>query len=180
MHCGQIRRRATCSGVDAAGTTCIIVSYPTTKETGMKDDLYPMISVEEAQQRILELLPPSRSEEVPLARGRRTACWPRMWCRRCHRAAARQHGHGWLCRHRCRHGGRRRADQPRQLRVIFDLAAGYTTYIHVLPGHRYPHHDRRAHAGRRGRRRAFRGDRREQPARGPDAHDYQRLQGRPG
>ncbi len=98
----------------------------------MKDDLYPMISVEEAQQRVLSYFHPLESEDVPLleAVGRVLAADAVSPIAVPPHDNTAMDGYAVIAADTA---GATQA-QPRQLRVIFDLAAGHTTHKHVLPG----------------------------------------------
>ena len=98
----------------------------------MKDDLYPMISVEEAQQRILSFFHPLEPEDVPIlaAAGRVLAEDVASSLSVPPHDNTAMDGYAVIAADTAGAG----AQSPVQLRVIFDLAAGYTTYIHVLPG----------------------------------------------
>jgi molybdopterin molybdotransferase len=98
----------------------------------MTDDLYPMISVEEAQQRILSYVRPLAAEDVALA-----GALDRVLAQDIvstfnippHDNTAMD---GYAVIAADTTGAS--PDQPRQLRVIFDLAAGHTTGVRVTPG----------------------------------------------
>jgi molybdopterin molybdotransferase len=98
----------------------------------MKDDLYPMISVEEAQQRILAYFHPLGSEEVPLlqALGRVLATDVVSAITVPPHDNTAMDGYAVIASDTA--GASQ--DRPRPLRVIFDLAAGSTTSTRVVPG----------------------------------------------
>ena len=98
----------------------------------MTDDLYPMISVEEAQQRILSYVHPLPAEDIALA-----DALDRVLAQDVvstfnippHDNTAMD-GYAVIAADTAGAS----ADRPRQLRVIFDLAAGHTTNQRVTPG----------------------------------------------
>jgi molybdopterin molybdotransferase len=98
----------------------------------MDESLYPMISVEEAQQRILSYVHPLEDEDVPLH-----AAVDRVLAQDVVSTLAvpphdntAMDGYAVICADTAGAS----VETPRRLRVVFDLAAGHTTQINVLPG----------------------------------------------
>jgi len=98
----------------------------------MKDNLYPMISVEEAQQRILSYIHPLNAEDIRLldADDRVLAEDIASPLNVPPHDNTAMDGYAVIAADTV---GASPA-QPRPLRVIFDLAAGYTTDVRVVPG----------------------------------------------
>jgi molybdopterin molybdotransferase len=98
----------------------------------MKDSLYPMISVEDAQQRILSFFHPLESEDVPILDAIDRVLAEDVISM----LSVPPHDNTAMDGYAVIAGDTAgaSAQNPRQLRVIFDLAAGHTTDIHVLPG----------------------------------------------
>jgi molybdopterin molybdotransferase len=105
---------------------------PLRKENAVKNDLYPMISVEEAQQRILSYFHPLPAEEVPLldALGRVLAEDAVSAVTVPPHSNTAMDGYAVIAADT--NGAS--PQSPRPLRVLLDLAAGYTTNIPVTPG----------------------------------------------
>jgi molybdopterin molybdotransferase len=98
----------------------------------MEPDLYPMISVEEAQQRILGYFHILDNEETPLLGALDRVLAEDITAR----FSVPPHDNTAMDGYAVLAGDTSGAshDHPRQLSVIFDLAAGHTTSINVLPG----------------------------------------------
>jgi molybdopterin molybdotransferase len=98
----------------------------------MGDDRYPMISVEEAQERIRSYVRPLNSVETPLldAVDRVLAEDVRSGLNVPPHDNTAMDGYAVIAADT--EGAT--AEQPRPLRVVFDLAAGYTTQTRVEPG----------------------------------------------
>ncbi len=98
----------------------------------MKNDLYPMISVEEAQERILSYFRPLQAESVALLDALERVLAEDVVSGLTVPPHSNTAMDGYAVIAADTSGAT--PQSPRQLRVIFDLAAGHTTDVRVQPG----------------------------------------------